>query len=492
MTILDSYFYKLIGLLSISLFSFNTYAQNWIDASFQYNITSNITYGTATNFAGGIDTLLMDIYTPVCTNGKLDNKFPVVIWIHGGSFLTGSKNDAGIVAHCKAFAQRGYVAVAINYRLGFISDDALWQCNFPSYECLFAADSAEWARAYHRAMQDANGAIRYLVNRQDTLQIDKDNIFIGGESAGAITALGVAFSDTLIERIPQSYALNSVASPHTNTLNCPSNVGKVFSLSMPRPDLGSYEGTIEPSNIPYTIKGVANIFGALTSDLLKYKSANRTQPAVYSFHQPCDIIVPIDSNIIYWGLNWCMNNGYNCYAIANTNLTIYGARAFTAMNNNNNYGYTLHNEFTTTEFPYNFLIGTGSCFDQANNPCHNYDNFALRSQNIINYFAPLVSSAMPCDTSTIGLQPKSFLNDLQVFPNPAQQHLQLRASNLSELSSWFITDALGRIILQDKTETRSSLVFDISQLNDGLYSIHLQSHNGETIPYKFIKNSQQH
>jgi predicted alpha/beta-fold hydrolase len=243
-------------------------AQLWIDKQFAYDSVLNITYGTAIDFNGDTDTLLMDVFIPKCTTAGTSATYkPLLLWIHGGAFLAGDKNDPSIQNLCKQFAKRGYVTATISYRLGFCSDDALWQCNYPNYSCVFASDSAEWVRSYYRAVQDAKGALRHLVNRFEQYGIDTSNIFVAGESAGAFTALGVALLDTASERPPQTYALPNAPKPHIGTATCTYNLNKTFSNSgIARPDLGDIAGTIEPTTINYTIRGIGNMYGAMLGD----------------------------------------------------------------------------------------------------------------------------------------------------------------------------------------------------------------------------------
>jgi para-nitrobenzyl esterase len=60
----------------------------------------------------GVDCLMLDIWTPDVDSSGL----PVMVWIHGGGFMTGTGSAP---AHDGwTFARDGFVHVAINYRLG--------------------------------------------------------------------------------------------------------------------------------------------------------------------------------------------------------------------------------------------------------------------------------------------------------------------------------------------------------------------------------------
>lgn len=113
----------------------------------------------------------MDIYTPV---GDDSLKRPLLLMMHGGSFFIGNKEETGQVAWCEYFASLGYVAVCINYRMGF------------------NLGKKSYCKAEDRAVEDADAALKYLLGRDD-LRIDPDHIFAAGTSAGAIIALRLAF-----------------------------------------------------------------------------------------------------------------------------------------------------------------------------------------------------------------------------------------------------------------------------------------------------------
>lgn len=117
-------------------------------------------------------TLEMDIYTPVGDDAAA--KRPLLLLMHGGSFFIGNKAEPGQKGWGEYFASLGYVAVSIDYRLGF------------------HATKKEIRQAEYRALEDADAALEYLLGRED-LRIDPDRIFLCGTSAGAITALNLAF-----------------------------------------------------------------------------------------------------------------------------------------------------------------------------------------------------------------------------------------------------------------------------------------------------------
>lgn len=471
--------------LSLSVLVFG---QQWIDKKYTYDSTYNVLYGTAINFNGSVDSLYMDIYTPICNDPQQVSRRPLMLIIHGGAFLAGSKNDPNITYLCKEFAKRGYVTATISYRLGFVSDDTLRTCNYPNYSCVFAADTAEWYRAYYRAVQDGKGALRYLINRNQFYRIDTGNVFVAGESAGAITALGVALLDTASEKFSQAGLLPNVSNPHPATFTCSYAVGESFSqASVVRPDLGPIEGTIEPTTISYTIKGVGNNYGAILTDILQQSKVGSVKPAIYSFHQPCDIVVPIDAGRVYEGLSWCFTNGYGCYGVANTPI-VRGSRAISTLNTTNNYGYVIQNEFTAINFPYSFLFGPGSCADQVNNPCHAFDNLQLREGNMAAFFAPLITTFPICDTGAVltNLTQEAILQpQVELIPNPFHEQLQVNYVGVGA-AVYTLTDACGRSCAAGTVLPGRNELSLPAELPAGVYLFRLTTSDGQLAVRRLI------
>ena len=45
---------------------------------------------------------------------------PMMVFVHGGAFFNGDKQDDPIVKWCRHYASLGYVVVSPNYRMGFV------------------------------------------------------------------------------------------------------------------------------------------------------------------------------------------------------------------------------------------------------------------------------------------------------------------------------------------------------------------------------------
>jgi len=144
-------------------------------------ITNNITYGSAQNVLGQNQSLELDFYEPNPSEEYLEKR-PLVLMFFGGSFVTGSKNDTSIETWCDSLAHMGYACAAVEYRLDNVFNFAL-----PN----------QGVRAAYRAIQDGRAAIRFLLEDPNNFgfNIAPDYIYTGGESAGAITAIHIAYLD---------------------------------------------------------------------------------------------------------------------------------------------------------------------------------------------------------------------------------------------------------------------------------------------------------
>jgi len=414
---------NLLSILSLMIFCHITIAQNFIDTSYTISTTQNVTYGSAINFAGQSVSLQMDISYPT-DDVVADCGRPLVIIVHGGAWLAGNKNESYIPALRQDFAKRGYVAVAINYRLGFFQSNVPKNCNIPNWNCMNAADSAEWTRALYRGIQDTRGAIRFMILNQELYSIDAANVYVIGESAGAFIAMGVGFMDDESEKPLDCGTIASVNAPHQNYYQ-PCIQGSVFDIpitqmNLTRPDLGSSSGTMNPTNLPYFVKGIGAFYGGMYEDLFSSKNSVYT-PVLYMFHQPNDLIVPIGHNKLLNGFNACAI-AVNCVNIQDRR-TVYGSAAI------NNMVDTLSIAAENKpQILYQTTNNNSDCLGQIANPStggHQLDNYWTRSTALATFFAPNIGTN---DCLVLGASDFEVWSTLVVFPNPNNGSFSISSS----------------------------------------------------------------
>lgn len=138
--------------------------------SSKVKVTKNILYSVQFNEAKQkIEKLTFDLYEPKNDNER--NRWVVVV-VHGGGFVRGSKKSVAYQA--EYLAKRGYVAVAVDYRL---VNNTLLQLYL----------------GHKYAGADVRSAIRFLRNHSFRFSINPNKIAAIGGSAGAAGVLGAAF-----------------------------------------------------------------------------------------------------------------------------------------------------------------------------------------------------------------------------------------------------------------------------------------------------------
>jgi para-nitrobenzyl esterase len=125
------------------------------------------------------DCLYLNVWSPA---KSADERLPVMVWIHGGSFETGSGSME--VYGGQNLAAKGMVVVTINYRLGplgFLAHPAL------------SAESAEGTSGNY-GLLDQIAALEWVQKNVAGFGGDPANVTVFGESAGAISILDLLVS----------------------------------------------------------------------------------------------------------------------------------------------------------------------------------------------------------------------------------------------------------------------------------------------------------
>lgn len=156
----------------------------------QTKATKNILYHRAPLANGGMKNVLMDVYEPL---GDTVTQRPLIIFMHGGAYWKGSKNDPSQVAMANEFAKMGYVYCNSNYRLELSPVSLL----FPNM----------MLKAVARGVQDMKTLVKYFFysarHEGNPFGIDTTKVFLCGSSAGAFNALHTVFLDEEDSMDPQ-------------------------------------------------------------------------------------------------------------------------------------------------------------------------------------------------------------------------------------------------------------------------------------------------
>ncbi|MBK8405816.1 MAG: hypothetical protein IPL25_17625 [Saprospiraceae bacterium] len=79
-------------------------AQKWVEQKYAISTTSDVPYAEVVDFAGNKRALKLDLSLPTDDQPPLCGR-PLLLLIHGGAFLAGSKNDGLLNSGMKDFAK---------------------------------------------------------------------------------------------------------------------------------------------------------------------------------------------------------------------------------------------------------------------------------------------------------------------------------------------------------------------------------------------------
>jgi para-nitrobenzyl esterase len=139
------------------------------------------------------DCLTLNVWTPTVDPAA---KLPVMVWIHGGGFASGSASDA---YDGSRFARRDAICVVIQYRLGALG--------FLHGSGLFADGLCE----DNRAFLDQLCALRWVQDNIANFGGDASRVTVFGQSAGAFAIYQLAASPQAAGLFKRAIALGGMA-----------------------------------------------------------------------------------------------------------------------------------------------------------------------------------------------------------------------------------------------------------------------------------------
>jgi para-nitrobenzyl esterase len=210
------------------------------------------------------DCLTLNVWTPA--SATAGSRLPVMVWIHGGGFRSGSGSDP--VTRGEAFARRDVVLVTLNYRLGalgFFAHPALGDDQRGNYGIL-----------------DMVAALRWVQRNIEAFGGDPGRVTIFGESAG-----GMAVHLLMVSPPAEGLFHGAIAQSGYGTWPLP----RVRTAASPVAPPGA--PTAEEVGESILKKATAAGSGARTAAELRAIPPERLAGAVASLHLPL-----VDGNVV--------------------------------------------------------------------------------------------------------------------------------------------------------------------------------------------------
>jgi acetyl esterase len=106
----------------------------------------------------------LDVFYPLAIEGT-DRVLPTIVWVHGGSWISGSKDH--IANYLRILAARGFTTIGVDYTVAPAA-------NYPN------------------PVRQVNAALGFLSRNAASLHVDRSRLFLAGDSAGAQIAAQLA------------------------------------------------------------------------------------------------------------------------------------------------------------------------------------------------------------------------------------------------------------------------------------------------------------
>lgn len=258
--------------------------------------------------AAGENKLTLDIYYP--TSQHKHGKQPVLLYIHGGAWITGSKlsvNNNRFNGAFNKLREAGYFVLSPNYTL-----------------------SEHGLSPFPNCIEDIFEALHWVEKHATEYNFDMSNFGLLGESAGGHLAMMVAFSN------PEDFGLN-FKKPDINYLidvYSPSDLNELYnseiadSINAMIENLPNYLAErLDPSRLllgfnpkaqPIKTKKMMHDFSPIN-----YLDSENIPTLI--IHGEADQVVPVDQSYLLTKLYDSLRIGYEAHYFPGVNHAFYGA-----------------------------------------------------------------------------------------------------------------------------------------------------------------------
>lgn len=235
-------------------------------AALEKHAPSGIAVISDQTYKSGDADALLDVYIPENIQTG-DTKLPVVIWTHGGAWLSGDKTNAS--AYYKLLAQAGYVVVAPNYSLT------------PQH-------------TYPVPVHQLNAAHLYVLENADRFHADTSKIILAGDSAGSQLSAQMA-ALTTNPSYAQEIGIVPALKPEQLkgvVLNC--GIYKMAELAEPSPNLSKIIGWGD-SVVVWAYSGTKNFSDPIITQMSPYYFVTKDFPTTFITGGNADPLTDVQS-----------------------------------------------------------------------------------------------------------------------------------------------------------------------------------------------------
>lgn len=490
-------------------------------AANEIQVTSNVVYGfntTVLAFPTLIkQPLIMDIYRPA---SDTENNRPVVLYLHTGNFLPfqnpstgapgfngscgGTIRDSSVVAACTQLARMGYVAAAVDYRLG-------WNP--------LAANDVDRRygiiNAAYRGIQDTRTAIRYFKKNVkesgNGWGIDTTKIVVWGQGTGGYLSMNSVFLDNYA-KIPLASNGKFLWDHDQNMATPPIPMiieginGNINGTSVGRnPVTGDTLCHINHPGYTSNFQLAVNMAGACADS----SWVDPGQTALISFHVPYDQFAPYDEGIVNVpGTNLQVVTVQGSYAVQQMmesfgNNASFDTKVIAELSGNQSSAFANTpaimgqnwNDATPGLYPFlKPLVPSGGIMVPTTtapwewseavpgNPTCNLDKASalIYWDTILKFYAPRACFALGlqnCIDKVLSDKEQPVQNiDVLAAPNPATS--EIRFTTEEEILAIQVYDRTGRLVRNVSKVENNNYTLHRDGLNAGMYVVKLSFETG--------------
>lgn len=202
------------------------------------------------------DCLYLNIWSP----GADSKRRPVLVWIHGGSFIAGS--GSSMFYDGKSFAEQGdVVVVTINYRLGVFG-----------FLHLGGVGGEEYSASGNCGLLDQAAALKWVNENIEAFGGDPNNVTIFGESAGSIS-IDCLLSMPSLKGLYSKVILQSGTAKHTQPADTATKVAEqiLANLQVDKSELYRLDSIPAETILKATESFTTRVFGPVRDGVILSK-----------------------------------------------------------------------------------------------------------------------------------------------------------------------------------------------------------------------------